>query len=134
MRLPKRDVIATVVVVVAACLYGLWTAGFAPPGLGSLRVTGSVMLGLGFVASASAVVPAFDQLIHGNKAYVVATSTVGLVALVAGLWMLFAESETALLVLMITMIVLWAASTAHHLALSGPPADRRLRPGRPLTH
>jgi len=42
-----------------------------------------VVLSLGFVASASAVVPGFDELMHGNKVYLVVTSLIGLVAFAA---------------------------------------------------
>ena len=96
MSLPKRDAIATVLVAVAGVLYWLWAVGSAPPGLGSVRATGTVILALGFVASASAVVPWFGQLMHGNKAYVTLTSIIGLVAFVGGLQMLIAASETGL--------------------------------------
>ena len=77
MRLPKQDIVATVLVAAAGLLYLLWAVGSAPLGLGSTRATGLVVLGLGFAASASAVVPNFDQLIHGNKAYLAVTSLIG---------------------------------------------------------
>ena len=96
MRITKRDVIATVLVAAAGVLYGLWVAGSAAAGLDSVRATGLVILGLGFAASASAVVPSFDQLLHGNKIYVAVTSIIGLVAFVAGVQMLIAASETGL--------------------------------------
>jgi hypothetical protein len=119
MSLPKRDVIATVLVVASVVLYGLWLVDAAPPGLHSIRATGIVILGLGFVASASAVVPGFEQLMHGNKAYVAVTATIGLVAFVAGLQMLIAQSETALGILVLAMVALWAIATVHHTVLAG---------------
>jgi hypothetical protein len=132
MSLPKRDVLATVLVAAAGVLYWLWAAGSAPPGLGSVRATGIVILALGFVASASAVVPSFDQLMHGNKAYVAVTSIIGLVAFAGGLQMLIADSETGLGVVMIAMVVLWAIATVHHVMLARPaPAGRALRTGPP---
>jgi hypothetical protein len=70
MNLPKKDVIATGLVAVACTVYLLWLAGSSQPGLNGLRATGLVILVLGFAASATAVVPGFDQLLHGNKAYV----------------------------------------------------------------
>ena len=84
MRLPTRDLLATALVGAAGVLYVLWNAGFAPVGLGSVRATGLVMLGLGFVASASAVVPSFDDLMRGNKVYLAVTSIIGTGAFVAG--------------------------------------------------
>jgi hypothetical protein len=132
MKLPKRDLVATVLVAVAIALYLLWAADAAPPGLDGVRATGLVILGLGFAASASAVVPGFDQLIHGNKMYLASTSAIGVAAFVAGLVMLLATSETALAVLMIAMVVLWAMSTAHHVMLAHPRAPvRSMQPPRP---
>jgi hypothetical protein len=125
MSLPKRDVIATLMVVAAVALYVLWAADAAPAGLHSVRATGLVILGLGFAASASAVVPGFDQLMHGNRIYVAATSIVGLVAFGAGVQMLRTDSETALGVLVLVTVVLWAIATAHHALLAS-------RAGHPL--
>ncbi|HEU4489330.1 MAG TPA: hypothetical protein VFR74_00530 [Jiangellales bacterium] len=118
MRLPKRDVIATGAVAVAVVLYLLWLADTALPGMSDLRVTGLVVLVLGFVASAVAVVPGFDQLMHGNKVYLAATSLIGLAALVAGVVMLWSESSTAFAVLMVALVVLWAIATTHHVLLA----------------
>lgn len=118
MRLPKRDIIATGAVAVAVALYVLWLADVALPGMTSTRATGLLVLALGFVASATAVVPSFDQLMHGNKVYLAVTSLLGLVALVAGVVMLWSASSAALAVLMAALVVLWVISTTHHLVLS----------------
>ena len=130
MSLPKRDVIATVLVAVAGVLYGLWAADVAPFGLDSVRATGVAVLALGFAASASAVVPGFDELMRGNKVYVAGTSIIGLVAFAAGVQMLMESSETGLGVLMVAMVVLWAVATVHH-AMLARPGTRALRPGPP---
>jgi hypothetical protein len=128
MRLPKRDIIATGLVVAAGVLYLLWAVDAAPAGLSGTRATGVVVLGLGFAASASAVVPGFDQLIHGSRAYLAVTSLIGLVAFGAGVQMLMSTSEAALGVLMATMVVLWFTATVHHVLLArGPVAVRRVR-------
>ena len=123
MNLPKKDVIATGLVAVAGVLYLLWLVGSSPPGLSGMRATGLVILALGFAASAMAVVPSFDQLLHGNKIYVSVTSLIGLVAAIGGLLMLVAESEAGLAVVMASMIVLWLIATIHHslLAKTAPP-------------
>jgi len=123
MNLPKRDVIATSLVAVAGVLYLLWVTGSAPPGMSGMRATGIVILALGFVASATAVVPGFGQLLHGNKIYMTVTSLIGLGAAVGGLMMLVAESETGMAVVMTSMIVLWLIATIHHnlLAKTAPP-------------
>jgi hypothetical protein len=138
MRFPKRDVIATGAVAVAVVLYLLWLADVTLPGMSDLRVTGLVVLVFGFVASAVAVVPGFEQLMHGNKVYLAATSLIGLAALVAGVVMLWSESSAAFAVLMVALVVLWAIATTHHvlLAKTGRPAatGESAAPSRPAQH
>jgi hypothetical protein len=114
MYLPRRDIIATSLVAASSVLYLLWLADFAVPGMSSVRVTGGTILVLGFAASAIAVVPGFDELIHGSRLYLTITSLLGLVALVGGVTMLASASELGLLVLMVAMVLLWAIATVHH--------------------
>ena len=114
MGLPKKDIIATALVAVAGVLYGLWATGYWT----SVRATGVVVLALGFVASASAVVPGFEQLIRGNKAYLAVTSLIGLVAFIAGIQMLITASGAGLTVVVIAMGVLWLIATVHHTMLA----------------
>jgi uncharacterized membrane protein YqgA involved in biofilm formation len=118
MRLPKRDIVATCAVAASVLLYVLWLVDAALPAMSSTRVTGLVILVLGFAASATAVVPGFDQLMHGNKVYLAATSLLGLTALVAGIVTLWSASAIALGVLMAALVVLWVVSTIHHVLLS----------------
>lgn len=118
MRLPRRDVIATVLVAVAVVLYLLWLADAALPGMSHTRGIGVVVLALGFAASATAVVPGFDRLLHGGRSYLAVTAALGLVALIGGVVMLAAASDAALAVLMGAMVVLWAIATRHHAALT----------------
>ena len=123
MRLPKTDLIATALVAVAGLLYLLWAIDSTLPGMSSTRVTGVAVLALGFAASASAVVPTFGQLLHGNKAYLVITSLIGLAATAAGVLMLITASGAGLTIVMAAMAVLWLIATIHHglLAKAGPP-------------
>jgi hypothetical protein len=114
MKVLKRDILATALVAVAGVLYGLWAAGY----WSSVRATGAVVLALGFVASASAVVPGFEQLLRGNKTYLAVTSLIGLIAFIAGVQMLITASGTGLTVMMIAMGVLWAIATIHHTLLA----------------
>ena len=114
MSLPKRDIIATALVAIGAVLYGLWAAEV----WSSVRATGIVVLALGFVASAGAVVPGFEQLIRGNKAYLAGTSLIGLVAFAAGVQMLVTASGTGLTVMVVAMGVLWLIATIHHTMLA----------------
>jgi hypothetical protein len=114
MRIPTRDLIATVLVACAIVVYTLWATGWTLPGMESVRVTGSIILGLGFAASASAVVPGFDELLHGNKVYLLATSLIGVAAFVAGVVMLVSASEVALGIVIAAMVVLWMIATIHH--------------------
>lgn len=126
MRLPIRDAIATGVVAIAGLFYALWAVDLAPWGLSSIRMTGVVILALGFVASASAVVPGFEGLIRGNRIYLVVTSLIGFAAFAGGLWLLVASSEIGLGLLVGTMGGLWLISTVHHSLLAG--AGPRARP------
>ena len=121
MRLSKRDVIATVLVGVAVVIDALRETGATPSALEGVRATGIPVLLLGFLASAVAVVPSVDDLLHGSKAYVSIASGIGLVAAVAGALVLIDASATALTTLVVATVVLWAMATAHHLML----ADRR---------
>jgi hypothetical protein len=125
MRLPKRDIIATALVTAAGGLYLMWATDTTLPGLRGTRATGLVVLALGFAASASAVVPAFEQLIHGSKTYLAITSLLGLVAFGAGVQMLLDASEAALGVLMGAMVVLWLIATIHHMVLADTSATAR---------
>lgn len=118
MNLQKRDLVATGFVAVAGVLYLLWLLDAVPTSMSSVRTTGAIILALGFAASATAVVPTFGQLLHGSKVYMAGTSLLGLVALVAGIVMLVGESETALAILMVAMVVLWAIATTHHSRLA----------------
>jgi hypothetical protein len=128
MRIPPKDLIASCAVGAAVALYLMWVADVTLPGMSTLRVTAMVILVLGFLASAVAVVPSFDQLLHGNKGYLVGTSVLGLVALVAGVVTLWSASATALGLLMAALAALWLISTTHHAMLAkdarhGPPED-----------
>lgn len=139
MRLPKKDIIATCAVVGAVALYLLWVADTTLPGMSSLRITALAVLVLGFVASAVAVVPSFDRLLHGNKVYLAATSTIGLAALVAGAVALWSASSTALGLLMAALAVLWLVSTSHHAMLgqdraSPPPEETEPAEDRTRVH
>jgi len=118
MHLPKRDIIATGLVAAAGLLYALWAIESTLPGLSSIRATGIVILALGVAASASAVVPGFDQLIHGNKVYLVVASLIGVVAFIGGLQVLVAANETGLGVMLVAMVVLWLIATIHHSLLA----------------
>jgi len=124
MRVPARDRIATVAVAVAVVVYLLWVAGRTLPGMDGIRVTGLVVLGLGFAASASAVVPGFDELLRGSRPYLVVTSLLGLCSFAAGVVMLVSGSEAALGLVMASMVLLWLIATIHHTALArNEPAD-----------
>ena len=129
MYLPRRDIIATALVAVAGLFYLLWAIDAALPGMSSTRVTGVAVLALGFAASASAVVPGFDQLLHGSKTYLAITSLIGLAAAAAGVQMLITASGAALTVVMAAMAVLWLIATIHHSipAKAGPPRQASAR-------
>lgn len=130
-HVPARDVLATCLVGAAAVVYALWLAGAAPDFLDSTRTTGIVVLGLGFVASAVAVVPGVDRLLHGGRLYLVVTSVAGLVAAVAGVAVVWTADGAALTTLMVVMVALWVVATVHHAELA--LADERAS-GEPRGH
>jgi hypothetical protein len=112
MNLSTRDRIATLLVATTALIYGLRLAGL----LGGLTVesVAVVVLALGFLASASAVVPGFAALVAGSRAYLAIASLVGLVALGSGVLSVANATEETLAILVMTTIVLWASATARH--------------------
>jgi hypothetical protein len=93
MRIPKRDIITTGFVVAVGIMYLLWAVDAAPPGIDRDARDGTLVLGLGFAASASAVVPGIDDLIHGNKVDLAVTSMIGPIAFGAGVQVLRGASE-----------------------------------------
>lgn len=134
MRLSRRDIIATCAVGAAVVLYALWLADATPSAMSGVPATGLVALALGFVASATAVVPSFAELMHGNKGYLACTSALGLAALVAGVVTLWSASGTALAVLMTALVALWLIATWHHGMLAKgarPTPARRHSPSGP---
>ena len=122
MNLQKRDLVATGLVAAAGVIYLLWLLDSLPTAMSGVRATGTVILALGFAASATAVVPTFGQLLHGNKVYLAVTSLLGVVALIAGVVMLVGSSQTALAVVMLAMITMWLIATTHHSLLAKTPA------------
>lgn len=110
MHLTRRDLIATVAVAAAVGIYCLWLAR----GASGPKLVAATVLVLGVVASASAVVPGFEELIHGSKAYLAIASLVGLGALGAGVAVFVTASEVMLAVLVSATVVLWAMSTLRH--------------------
>jgi hypothetical protein len=118
MHLQIKDVRATVCVAGAALLYGFWAAGLDLPGMRTTRATGIAILVLGFVASVTAVVPGFDQLMHGSRSYLALTASLGAVAAAAGIHLLSTGSGTSLSIVMVAMVALWLIATAHHSLLA----------------
>ena len=115
MSLPRRDLFATVLVGVSVALYLAWAIGIAIPG--NVAGVALAVLILGVLASMSAVVPAFAELVHGSKLYFGATSALGLVALVAGVRAVALGEPLALTVLVMATTVLWGLSTVRHVEL-----------------
>lgn len=120
MSMPMRDRIATLLVATATLIYVLWLAGI----LGGLT-TGSVailVLALGFIASASAVVPGFAALLKGSRLYLVLASLGGVVALTCGVMTVVQATDATLALLVIATVGLWAAATIRHTQVHRPSA------------
>ena len=118
MRLNRTDAIATTAVGLAVIAYLLWLADLGVPGLGSTRVVGAIVLGLGWFASAVAVVPNFDALIHASRVYLVIASALGVTALAAGVVVLISASTSMLVLLVAATVVMWAMATVRHTRLT----------------
>lgn len=116
MKLTIRDRLATLLVAASVITYGLWLAGL----LGGLTsgAVAVVVLALGVLASASAVVPGFAALLAGSKAYLAGASLVGLVAFVSGVLTVANATGETLAILVAATIVLWAVATVRHAASS----------------
>jgi hypothetical protein len=112
MNLTWRDGIATVLVAAAAVVYGLWILGMVD-GL-TAEAVAVIVLGLGFLASALAVVPGFATLMGGSKAYMATASILGVAALVGGILTIVNGTEETLAVLVLSTLVLWGLATVRH--------------------
>lgn len=114
MRLNRTDAVATFAVAIGVLAYALWAADVAVPGMGGARVVGAVVLILGWLASAVAVVPNFDKLMHVSPIYLVVTGALGVVALTAGIAVLANASEAMLALLVSATLAMWALATIRH--------------------
>jgi len=129
MRMTWRDRVASVLVVMVVVAYGLWLAMADKPTESGIRAMVASVLVLGFAASATAVVPAFGELVHGSKPYLGAASVLGLVALAAGVVAFVSADTTMLAVLVATTVVMWVMATVRHAkAGSAPTAAVEHRP------
>ena len=120
MSIPWRDRIATLLVATATLIYVLWLMGlFEGLTASSIAV---LVLALGFIASASAVVPGFAALLSGSRLYVALASLGGLVALACGVLTIVQSTENTLALLVIVTVGLWAAATVRHTVVHRPGA------------
>ena len=121
MHLSWRDLIATALVAIGVVVYGAWVIGPGIPGFVEPASIAIAILVLGVAASVSAVVPGFDELLHGSKPYLAGASVLGAVALGAGVWTIAGGgAATGLAVLIAATVVLWAMSTMRHAGVAGP--------------
>ena len=121
MALSWRDSIATVLVAIGVVVYGAWVVGSGIPGFGEPAGVAIAVLVLGVAASISAVVPGFNELLHGSKPYLAAASALGVVALGAGVWTIAGGGEAVgLAILVLATVVLWAMSTMRHVGVGRP--------------
>lgn len=118
MRLNRTDVFAAFAVGIGVVAYALWLADTAAVGMESARVVGAVVLGLGWLASAAAVVPNFGELIHASKPYLAVTSALGVAALTAGIIVLVNANEAMLALLVATTVAMWVLATIRHTLIS----------------
>ena len=120
MSIPWRDRIATVLVATATVIYLLWLMGRLE-GLTATSIA-LLVLALGFIASASAVVPGFAALLSGSRVYLALASLGGLVALVCGVLTVTQATEQTLAILVVATIGLWVGATVRHTMVHHPTA------------
>lgn len=134
MRLTWRDALATVFVLAAVVVYGMWVADDEVLGTTSVRTVGLVVMLLGLASSVTAVVYGVGAgLLKASKVYLAVASLFGLGALVAGVLVLVDESEPMLGGLVIATAILWLMSTVRHVLI----ATNQHQPGLgspPLPH
>lgn len=109
-----RDRVAAVMVGLGVLIATSWFVG--APWIGDLdvRAVSGVVLVLGLVPSAAAVVPGFDSLVRGSRMYLAASSLLGLAAFGAAIVALSASDERGLVALVVLMVVLWSLATLRH--------------------
>jgi hypothetical protein len=118
MSIPWRDRIATLLVATATLIYLLWLMG-PLEGLTASAIA-VLVLALGFIASASAVVPGFAALLSGSRLYLALASLGGLIALVCGVLTVTQATEQTLAILVAATIGLWVAATVRHTMVHHP--------------
>jgi hypothetical protein len=123
MRLTRKDIRATVIVIVATAFYALWLTGTVAAGL-STRVVAAAVFALGWLGCTSDA----DQMkavfgVEGARRppllYVVLASLAGGVALVAGAIAIIWSNDAMLATLVVAMAALWIAATVRH-QVAGP--------------
>jgi hypothetical protein len=125
MSLNWKDARTTLFVAGAVTVYALAMTGTAFQGM-SMRVVTAIVLGLGMAACTSnqdqlAVVYAVGQERRVPMAYVVIVSTLGAVALGAGVIALVTANEAMLATLVAAVVALWVISTVRHAVTAQPP-------------
>ncbi|HEU5205780.1 MAG TPA: hypothetical protein VFU17_15920 [Candidatus Limnocylindrales bacterium] len=126
MQIGLRDRIATAFVIVGVGLAVTWWASAPFVETLDVRSVSIAVTALGMLASASAVVPGFGELLRGSRSYLVGTSVLGTLALIAAGVSIVYLDERALVALVVATIVLWAVSTVRHAgAYAGSPAALR---------
>lgn len=115
MRIPPRDVLATVLIGLGVVIYLAWLVDYPAPALDDPAAIAIAVLVLGIAASLSAVVPGFSELMHGSRPYLIVTSALGLVAFIAGVWAIYAADEFLLAIMVTCTAVLWLVSTMRHM-------------------
>ena len=131
MRYPRRDRIASLCVAAAVIAYAAWRVLAEQPSEMNVRLMAGVVLALGVAASAIAVVPGFEELLHSSKVYLAIASLVGLAAALAGVLALTGSDTTMLAVLVALTVVMWVMATLRHMVPTG--SHHRADATRPAT-
>ena len=121
MSLTKKDALATALVGAAGVLYLLWVGGTTVAGLSGPRALAVAIFALGVGGCTTARSNMGALYGAGGRPrppllYVVVTSVLGGVTLVAGMVAMYGGSTAWLATLTGTMVALWALATIRHWA------------------
>ncbi|MGW3353012.1 hypothetical protein ACWDA3_57810 [Nonomuraea rubra] len=112
MRLTWKDALATVAAGVNVAVYVAFTQGADTPIIGDVRgATGTILL-LGLVGGC--MLSAAPETYERKGPYMVVASTLGGIALLAGVTGLITAAELALAVLFYATMALWLMATVRH--------------------
>lgn len=119
-RMSARDAGATILLAIAATLFGLWQAGVDVPGFGSVRMTSAAIFVLGMFACGSGSGRDIYAETGVDRAIVAVLSVLGVATLGFGIAAMASGSATVMTIYFAGFAALWLLATIRHAVT--PPA------------